>query len=97
MFLYPKSFVLCPKVLPIRVHGFGGILHNYFKILPYSWYKCPFSLLNHSINLPYSVSCFLNVSFIHSTILDCLQAFQVINYKEISILNKSFCFKINTS
>ena len=38
MFLYPKSFVLCPKiVLPIRVHGFGGISYNYFKILPYSW------------------------------------------------------------
>ena len=29
MFLYPKSFVLCPKVLPIRVHDFGRILHNY--------------------------------------------------------------------
>ena len=31
----------------------------------------------HYINLPYSVSCFLNVSFIISTILDCLPAFQV--------------------
>ena len=80
MFLYPKSFVLCPKiVLPIRVHGFGGILYHYFKILRIHGNKCPFSLLNHSINLPYSVSCFLNVSFIHSTILDCLPAFQVIN------------------
>ena len=79
MFLYPKSFVLCPKVLPIRVHGSGGIyiiISRYYRI---HGNKSPFSLLNHSINLPYSVSCFLNVSFIHSTILDCLPAFQVIN------------------
>ena len=79
MFLHPKSFVLCPKVLPIGVHGFAAfyiIISRYYRI---HGNKCPFSLLNHSINLPYSVSCFLNVSFIHSTILDCLPAFQVIN------------------
>ena len=80
MFLYPKSFVLCPKiVLPIRVHGLAAfhiIISRYYRI---HGNKCPFSLLNHSINLAYSVSCFLNVSFIHSTILDCLPAFQVIN------------------
>ena len=74
--------------------AFYIIISRYYRI---HGNKCPFSLLNHSINLPYSVSCFLNVSFIHSTILDCLPAFQVINKKEISIINKSFCFKINTS
>ena len=40
------------------------------------------------INLPYSVSSYLNFSFIHSTILDCLPAFQVINEKETFIINK---------
>ena len=74
--------------------AFYIIISRYYRI---HGNKCPFSLLNYSINLPYSVSCFLNVSFIHSTILDCLSAFQVINLKEISIINKSFCFKINTS
>ena len=29
--------------------------------------------------MPYSLSCYLNVSSIHSTILDSLPAFQVIN------------------
>ena len=53
--------------------------------------------LNHYINLPYSVSCFLNVSFIHSTILDCLPAFQVINKKETLIIKKLFRFKTNIS
>ena len=38
--------------------------------------------------------CYLNVSFIHSTILDCLPAFPVINEKETLIINKLFCFKI---
>ena len=74
--------------------AFYIIISRYYRI---HGNKCPFSLLNHSINLPYSVSCFLNVSFIHSTILDCLPAFQVINKNEISIINKSFCFKIKTS
>ena len=46
-------------------------------------------------NLPYSVSCYLNVRFIHSTILDYLIAFQVINETETLIVNKSFCFKTN--
>ena len=49
--------------------------------------KCPFS-----INLPYSLSCYLNVSFIYSTILDCLLAFQMINDKENLIINKLFCY-----
>ena len=40
---------------------------------------------------------YLNVSFIHSTILDCLPAFQVINEKETLIINKLFCFQINMS
>ena len=48
------------------------------------------------INVPYSVSCYLNVSFIHSTILDCLPAFQVINEKETLII-KVVLFKINMS
>ena len=48
----------------------------------------------HLLFLPYSVSCYLNVSFIHSTILDCLLAFQVIKEKETLIINKLFCFKI---
>ena len=42
--------------------------------------------------MPNSVSCNLNVSFIHSTILDCLPAFQVINEKETLIINKLFLF-----
>ena len=49
------------------------------------------------INLPYSVSCYLNVSFIHTTILDSLPAFQVINKKETLIIKKLLCFKINMS
>ena len=59
------------------------------------------SLVTHDaksdINLPYSLSCYLIASFIHSTILDSLPAFQVINKKEIFIINKLFCFKINMS
>ena len=43
--------------------------------------------------MPYSVSCYLNVSFIHSTILDCLPAFQVLNEKETLITNKCFVLK----
>ena len=60
MFLYPKSFVLCPKiVLPLEymVLAVYIIIPGYYRIHGYY------------INLPYSVSCFLNVSFIHSTIL----------------------------
>ena len=80
MFLYPKSFVLCLKIVLqleyMVLAAFNIIISRYYHI---HGNKCPFSLLNHSINLPYSVSCFLNVSFIHSTILDCLPAFQVIN------------------
>ena len=49
------------------------------------------------MNLSFSVSCYLNASFIHSTILDCLTAFQVINEKETLIINKLFCFKTNMS
>ena len=45
------------------------------------------------INLPYSVSSYFNVSFIHRTILDSLPAFQVINKKETYIINKLFSFK----
>ena len=45
--------------------------------------------------LPYSVSCYLNLSFIHSTILDCLTTFQVINAKETLTINKLFCSKAN--
>ena len=70
------------------------IIPGYYHI---HGYKCAFSLSNHYINLPYSVSCFLNVSFVHSTILACLPAFQVINEKETLIINKLFCFKINMS
>ena len=47
--------------------------------------------------LAYSVSCYLIVSFIHSTILDSLPAFQVKNKKETLINNKLFCFKIYMS
>ena len=65
------------------------IIPGYYRI---HGNKCPFSLYNHYINLPYSVSCFLNVSFIHS-----LPAFHVINKKETLIINKLFCFKINMS
>ena len=36
--------------------------------------RCPFC-----IDLPYSVYCLLNVSFIYSSILCCLSVFQVIN------------------
>ena len=43
--------------------------------------------------MPYSVSSYLNVSFIHSMILDCLPGFQVINEKETLVINKSFCFE----
>ena len=60
-------------------------------------YKCPFSLYIHNLIWPYSISCYLNVSFDHSTILDCLPAFQVIIEKETLIINKLFCFKINMS
>ena len=49
------------------------------------------------VNVPYSVSCYLNISFIHSTILDCLPAFQVIDEKETLIINELFCIKINMS
>ena len=56
--------------------------------------KCPFSLFNHNINLPYSVSCYLSVIFVQSTILDCLLAVQVKNEKETMIIRKLFCFKI---
>ena len=80
MFLYPKSFVLCPKiVLSLEYMVLAAIyiiISGYYRI---QGNECPFSLYNHYIKLPYSVSCFLNVSFIHSTILDCLPAFQVIN------------------
>ena len=54
-------------------------------------YKIIYKLALFSIH----VSCYLNVSFIHSTILDCLPDFQVINEKETLIINKLFCFKIN--
>ena len=53
--------------------------------------------IKSDINLSYSVSCYLNVSFIHSMILDSLPAFKVINNKENLINNKLFCFKINMS
>ena len=80
MFLYPKSFVFVLRSFYqleyMVLAAFYIIISRYYRI---HGNKCPFSLLNHSINLPYSVSCFLNVSFIHSTILDCLPAFQVIN------------------
>ena len=55
-------------------------------------------LVNEMIyKMPYSVSCYLIVSFIHSTILDCLPAFHVINEKETLIIDKLFCFQINMS
>ena len=47
------------------------------------------------INLPYSLSCYINVSLIRSTILDYLTAVQVINEKETLIINKLFYFKTN--
>ena len=38
MFLNLKSFVLCPKIpLQLEYKDFGGNLHNYSMILPYSW------------------------------------------------------------
>ena len=78
--MYPKSFVLCPKiVLPLEYMVLVAIyiiISGYYRV---QGNECPFSLYNHYIKLPYSVSCFLNVSFIDSTILDCLPAFQVIN------------------
>ena len=71
MFLYPKSFVLCSKiVLPLEYMVLVAIyiiIQGYYRI---HGNTCPFSLNNHYIDLPYSVSCFLNVSFIQSTILD---------------------------
>ena len=45
------------------------------------------------MNLPYSVSCYKNISLIHSTALDCLTAFKLINEKETLINNKLFCLK----
>ena len=45
----------------------------------------------------FSILLFSNVSFIHSTILDSLQAFQVISKKETLIINKLCCFEINMS
>ena len=53
--------------------------------------KCPFKLALFSSLL------FKCVSFIHSTILDCLPAFKVIHEKETLIFNKLFCFKTNMS
>ena len=44
--------------------------------------------------MPNSISCYLNVGFIHSTILDCLPAFQIINENETLIVDKLFCFQI---
>ena len=80
MFLHPKSFVLCPKIVLLLQYMVFVVIYiiipGYYRI---HGNKCPFSLLNHYINLPYSVSCFLNVSLIHNTTLDCLPAFQVIN------------------
>ena len=46
--------------------------------------------INSYINLPYSVPCFLNERFIHSTMLYCLPAFHVIHEKETFISNKLF-------
>ena len=44
------------------------------------------------MNLPYSVSCYLNVKLIQNTLLDCLTAFQVIilSKKETLIMSKFF-------
>ena len=80
-----------------RVHGSGGNLHNNSRILPYSLVINVRLVYKLDINLPQSVSFYLNVSFIQSTILDSLQAFQVINKKETLIIDKLFCFKINMS
>ena len=45
------------------------------------------------MNLPYSVSCYINISLIRSTALDCLTAFKLLNEEETLINNKSFCLK----
>ena len=57
--------------------------------------------INSYINLPYSVPCFLNERFIHSTMLYCLPAFHVIHEKETFKSNKLFkkniCHNIDIS
>ena len=76
MFLYPKSFVLCSKiVLSLEYMVLTAIYiinPGYYRI---HGNRCPFSLYNHYINLSYSVSSFLNVSFIHSTIFRLFTSF----------------------
>ena len=63
-----------------------------YLIIP-SYYRTHGNKSLFSINLPYSVFCYLNVSFIHNTNSDCLTAFQVKNKNETLIINKLLCFK----
>ena len=63
------------------------IIQGYYRILGN---KCSFKCIKSYINLPFSLSSYLNVRFIHITILDCLTAFQVI-WSRGQISNFEFC------